>query len=48
MSHNEEMYDLMINMIEQQAAPEVELECFDGNPLKYNNFVDLFREVVEK
>ena len=35
-------------MIQQQAAPEVELKCFDGNPLKYNHFIDLFREVVEK
>ena len=48
MSNNEEMYDLLINMIQQQAAPEVELECFDGNPLEYNHFVNLFREVVEK
>ena len=35
-------------MIQQQAAPEVELECFDGSPLEYNHFADLFREVVEK
>ena len=47
-SNNEEMYNLLINMIQQQAAPEVELECFDGNPLEYNHFADLFREVVEK
>ena len=33
MSSNEEMYELLINMIQQQAAPEVELECFDGDPL---------------
>ena len=48
MSNNEEMYELPINMIQQQVAPKVELECFDGNPLEYNQFVDLFREVVEK
>ena len=48
MSNNEEMYDLLINMIQQQAAPEVELKCFHGNPLEYNHFVDLFREVGEK
>ena len=35
-------------MIQKQAAPEVELECFDGNSLEYNHFVDLFREEVEK
>ena len=48
MSNNEEMYHLLINMIQQQAAAEVELRCFDGNPMEYNHFVDLFREVVEK
>ena len=37
-SNNEEMHDL-INMIQQQAAPEVELECFDGNPLECNHFL---------
>ena len=47
-SNNEEMYDLLIDMIQQGAAPAVELECFDGNPLEYNHFLDLFREVVDK
>ena len=46
MSNNEEMYNLLIYIIQQQTVPEVELECFDGNPLEYNHFVDLFREVV--
>ena len=35
-------------MIQQQAVPKAELQCFDGNPLEYNHFADLFREVVEK
>ena len=35
-------------MIQQQATPKAELQCFDGNPLEYNHFADLFREVVEK
>ena len=42
------MYNLLINIIQQEAATEVELECFDGNPLEYKNFADLFREEVEK
>ena len=48
MTNNEEMHHLLINMIQQQPAPEVKLECFDGNPLEYNHYVDLSREVVEK
>ena len=35
-------------MIQQLAAPEAELECFDRNPLEYNHFADLFREEVDK
>ena len=45
---DQNMYGLLMSMIQQQAAPDVELECFDGNPLEYNHFVDLFTEVVEK
>ena len=48
MSNNEEMYDLLINLIQQQEAPVAKLDCFNGNPLEYNHFVNLFRDVVEK
>ena len=34
MANNEEMYGLLMNMVEQQAVPDIELECFDGYPLK--------------
>ena len=34
MSNNEEIYNLLINIIQQKAASEVELECFEGNPLE--------------
>ena len=33
MSNNEEIYNLLINIIQQQEAPDIELECFDVNPL---------------
>ena len=48
MNNNEEMYNLLIDIIQQQAAPAVELECIDGKPSEYNHVADLFREVVEK
>ena len=44
----EDIYGLLNDMIEQQAAPDIEMEYFDGNPLEYHHFIDLFREVVEK
>ena len=44
----EDIYGLMKDMIELQAAPDTEMEYFDGNPLDYHHFIDLFREVVEK
>ena len=47
-SNDGEIYGLLKGMIEQQAAPDVEMETFDGNPLEYHHFIDLFREVVEK
>ena len=34
MVNNEEMYGLLMNMVEQQAVPDIELECFDGYPLE--------------
>ena len=47
MSNNGKMYDLLINMIQQQETPDLELECFDEKPLEYKHFVDLFKAVVE-
>ena len=48
MNAKKDLYGILTSMIQQQAAPEVELETFDGNPLEYNYFMDLFHEVVEK
>ena len=48
LSKGEEIYMSLKGMIEQQAAPGIEIKTFDGNPLEYHHFVDLFREVVEK
>ena len=47
-SNGEEIYGLLKRMIEQQATPDVEMETFNGNPLEYHYFIDLFREVVEE
>ena len=32
---------------EVKAAPEVDMEPFDGNTLNYHYFMSLFKEVVE-
>ena len=44
----EHIYGLLKGMTEQQAAPDIEMEYFDRNPLEYHHFIDLFREAVEK
>ena len=44
----DDLYGTLTRMIQQQAAPEVEIDVFDGNPLEYNYFMDVFNEVVEK
>ena len=33
--------------MKQQSAPEVDINCFDGNPLNYWYFMAIFMEVVE-
>ena len=48
MNAKKDLYGILTSIIQQQAAPEVELDTFDGNPLEYNYFMDLFHEVVEK
>ena len=35
-------------MLQQQAAQEVDIECYGGDPLDYHYFTALFDEVVEK
>ena len=39
--------DVLCKLLELHAAPEVDMEQFDGNPLNYHNFMALFAEVVE-
>ena len=34
-------------LLQQQAEPEVDIDCFDGNPLHYHYLMVLFCEVVE-
>ena len=34
-------------MLQLQAAPSVEIDEFDGNPLEYNYFMATFKEAVE-
>ena len=35
-------------LLKQQAAPDVEIDTFDGNPLNYSYFMTLFKETVER
>ena len=39
--------DALCNLFQLQAAPEVDMEQFDGNPLNYHYFMAMFAEVVE-
>ena len=34
-------------LMKQQSAPEVDIGCFDGNPLNCKNFMAIFKEVVK-
>ena len=46
-SSTREPSDTLYKFFQQQAAPEVDIEYFDGNPLNYHYFMTLFSEVVE-
>ena len=38
----------MSKLLRQQAAPEVDLDVFTGDPTKHHYFLAVFEEVVEK
>ena len=41
-----EPIDMMCKLLKVQSAPDMDMECFDGNVLEYHYFMALFREVV--
>ena len=43
-SSTREPSDILYKLLQQQAAPEVDIEYFDGNPLNYHYFMALFSE----
>ena len=46
-SSTREPSDIFSKLLQQQAAPEVDTEYFNGNPFNYHYFIALFSEVVE-
>ena len=38
---------ILCQLLKQQSAPEIDIDCFDGNPLNYRYFMAIFAEVVE-
>ena len=43
-----EMAQMMSKLLRQQAAPEVDIDVFTGDPTEYHYFLVVFEEVVEK
>ena len=39
---------MICKLFQQQGAPEVEVDKFSGNPLEYQYFSIMFKEVVER
>ena len=39
--------DMLCKLLKVQSAPDMDMECFDGNVSEYHYFMALFREVVE-
>ena len=40
--------NVLCQLLKQQAAPDVEIDTFDGNPLNYFYFMALFKEAIER
>ena len=47
-SKSQDATEILCKLVKQQAAPDVHLNVFDGNPLEYHYFMTLFHELVEK
>ena len=39
---------MFCQLLKQQGAPEVDIDLFSGNPLKYRYFMEIFKEVVQR
>ena len=39
---------MMCKLLSQQAAPEVDIDMFDGDPMEFHYFMAVFHEAVEK
>ena len=39
--------EMMCELLRQQAAPDLEIDIFDGNPMDFHYFTAVFKEVVE-
>ena len=37
----------MWELLKRQAAPDLEIDIFDGNPMDFHYFMAIFKEVVE-
>ena len=47
-SENGYTADLLCTLVREQAAPQVTIELFDGNPLNFSYFLSMFPESVQK
>ena len=44
---NDQNTEMICKPLQQQVAPHVDSEKFDGNPINYQYFMSIFKEVVE-
>ena len=38
---------MLCKLLKFQSAPDVDIDCFDGNVLEYHYFMALFKEFIE-
>ena len=47
-SNDVNVAEMMCKLVNQESAPEIDIDVFGGNPLEFHYFMAVFDEVVEK
>ena len=40
--------EMMCKLVNEQSAPEIDIDVFGGNPLQFHYFMAVFHEAIEK
>ena len=47
-AQDDSISEMMCRLLKQQSAPGIEIDVFDGNPMGFHYFMEVFKEVAKK